>query len=278
TGLLGAILAENSAAAVPPALVETALQTTVLAAAGRAAAPAVALAEGVLKAMFVSKLKVATGVLLALGVLVLAARVWTHPARGERPAEDFARADTPAAQEQAEPTSPQPAKADEAKTMTVSGRVLDPDGKPLSGAAVAVTARQGLFLCSWEGWAAHRNEVLGQGVSDAEGRFRLVVPHTDPNMTVRNLRVVATASAHGLAWKALDPNAEQAEAEVRLCMPQPVRGRLVGIQGEAAAGVTVHVVRVTRKPGMGEREDDVALRPPAALKLTATTDDKGEFV
>jgi hypothetical protein len=202
-----------------------------------------------------------------------------HPARGERPSAELVGTNPVALQEQAQPAAPAPpAKADDTSRMTVSGRVLDPDGKPLAGAAVAVTARQGLFLCSWEGWAAHRNEVLGQGVSDADGRFRLVVPRTDPNMTVRNLRVVATTAAYGLAWKALDPNAEQAEAEVRLSAPQSVRGRLVGIQGEPAAGVTVHVVRVTRKPGVGEREDDAALRPPAALKLTATTDDKGEFV
>jgi RNA polymerase sigma factor (sigma-70 family) len=278
-GLFAALLAERAAAAVPAALVRATIRTTVLAAAGQALAPAAALAEGVLKAMFVTRLKIATALLLAFGALLVAAGVWAHQARGERPRDEIARTDVAAAQEEGEPASPAaPAKAGDAKTMTVSGRVVDPDGKPLAGAVVAVTARQGLFLCSWEGWAAYRNEVLGQGVSDGDGRFRLEVPRTDPNMTVRNLRAVATAEACGLGWKALDPNAEQAEVELRLSAAQPVRGRLVGIQGEPVAGVTVHVVRVTRKPGTGEREDDAALRPPEALKLTATTDDKGEFV
>jgi hypothetical protein len=154
---------------------------------------------------------------------------------------------------------------------------LDAEGKPFAGAGLAVTARQGVLLSSWEGWATLRNEVLAQARSDADGRFRLVVPRTDPNMTVRHIRVVATAAGHGLGWKAIDPNAEKSEADIRLTAVQPVRGRLVGIQGEAAAGVTVHVVRITRKPGKGESEGDAALRPPESLKLHAATDDKGEF-
>src|SRR5262249_40844248 len=156
--------------------------------------------------------------------VLLGANVWRHSARGERPSDELLAANPVALQDQGEPAPAAPPAQAEGKTMTVSGRVLDPEGKPLAGAAVAVTARQGLFLCSWEGWAAHRNEVLGQGVSDPDGCFRLVVPRTDPNMTVRNLRVVATGASYGLGWKALDPNAEQAEAEVRLSAPQAVRG------------------------------------------------------
>src|SRR5262249_2627314 len=157
-----------------------------------------------------------TGLLLALATVLLGANAWMHPARGERPSNELLAGDLVALQEQGEPAPATPPGQAEGNKMAVSGRVRDPDGKPPPGAAVAVTARKGLFLCSWEGWAAHRNEVLGQGLTDAEGRFRLVVPRTDPNMTVRNLRVVATAATFGLAWKAIDPNAEQAEAEVRL--------------------------------------------------------------
>src|SRR5262245_4809911 len=103
TGLLGAALAEQAAPAVPPALVETGVQTIVLAAAGAAGRPAVtALAEGVLKAMFVTRMKIATLALLALGTVLLAAGLCAHPARAERPAEEPA----PKAQPVPEPKKP----------------------------------------------------------------------------------------------------------------------------------------------------------------------------
>jgi RNA polymerase sigma factor (sigma-70 family) len=277
-GLLAAVLAEHAAAAVPAALTRAAVQLTVLAAAGEVLAPAACLAEGVLKAMFVTKLKVATALLLALGTFLLAAGVWAHQARAQSPAEEPTRTDPPAAaQEQAKPEPKEPAKP-EAGTMTVSGRVLDSDGKPLAGAQVALCGRQGVLLSSWQGWASFRNEVLGQTKSDKDGGYRLSVPRADPLMTVRFVRVVATAPGCGLAWKALDPDAERAEAELRLAPVQRVSGHIVGLQGEDAAGVTIHAVRVTRKPEKGEREDDGILRPPGGLAVSATTDAKGNFV
>jgi hypothetical protein len=97
-------------------------------------------------------------------------------------------------------------------------------------------------------------------------------------MNVRIVRVVAMKRGAGLAWKALDPETKEASVELRLTPVQPVRGRIVGIQGEPAAGLKIHVARITRKPEKDEREDDAAIRPPAALPLAATTDKKGEFV
>jgi RNA polymerase sigma factor (sigma-70 family) len=73
----GAALAAGAAsAAVPATLVTSTVQTAALFAAGKAAAAsakAACLAEGVLKAMLVTKLKVATVVVLALGVVGLGA-------------------------------------------------------------------------------------------------------------------------------------------------------------------------------------------------------------
>ncbi|HZY85940.1 MAG TPA: RNA polymerase sigma factor, partial [Gemmataceae bacterium] len=66
-GLLATALSQNAAPAVPPALAAA----TLSAAASLAVAPQVAaLTEGVLKAMLVSKCKVATAVLLAVGVVM----------------------------------------------------------------------------------------------------------------------------------------------------------------------------------------------------------------
>jgi RNA polymerase sigma factor (sigma-70 family) len=66
-GLLATALSQNAAPAVPPALTAA----TVSAAGSAAVSPQVAaLAEGVLRAMLVSKCKVATAVLLAVGVVL----------------------------------------------------------------------------------------------------------------------------------------------------------------------------------------------------------------
>jgi hypothetical protein len=127
-------------------------------------------------------------------------------------------------------------------------------------------------------WAFYRNEVLGKVRTDKDGKYRVRFPRPDAHLTTRAVRVVATAPNYGLAWKALKPDAEQAEADLRLAPVQRVSGHIVGLQGEGAAGVTIHVARITRKPAPGERDEDAALRPPAGLPLSATTDANGNFV
>jgi RNA polymerase sigma factor (sigma-70 family) len=274
-------------AAVPVTLAAAATRAALLTAgrgvAGGLISPGLeALAAGGAKAAGASKLRLATAALLAAGLLVLGGgSALTHRAQAQLPPAE-ASAEPPAAapasvKEKGPPAPKEPVKS-EAPTMTVSGRVLDPEGKPLSGARVAVCGRQGMLLNSWQGWASYRKEVLGQTKTDAEGNYRLSVPRTDPQMTTRFVRVVATADGHGLAWRALDPDADQAEAELRLTPVRRVSGRIVGLQGEGAAGVTIHAVRLTRPRQNGERDDDGAFRPPADLPLSATTDDKGNFV
>jgi RNA polymerase sigma factor (sigma-70 family) len=273
-GLLAAVLAERAAAAaVPRGLVHAAVQTTVLAAAGKALAPAASLAEGVLKAMFVAKVKIAILVLLTLGALFFAAGVWayqTHPS-AERGTGNTEPCDAPRSESRA-PGS------EDAKKMTVTGRVLDPEGKPVAGAQVTVCVREGMVLSTGQGWASFRNEVLGQVKSDKEGTYRLTVPRANPLMTFCSVRVVAVAANYGLAFKAVEPVAEETEAELRLTTVQRVTGHIVGLQGEDAAGVKIHVGRMKRAPDKGERDDDTYFRPPADLPVSATTDDKGNFV
>src|SRR5262249_25246700 len=159
-----------------------------------AAAPAAALAEGVLKAMFVTRLKVATAVLLALGTLLVAAGVWAHQPRAEAPAAE------PAATAASDPKDPP--KPDGPVT---GGRRRAPgaDGKPQAEARVMVWARCGLIMSTGEWWASYRNEVLGQATTDKDGQYRLTVPRTDPHINVRAVRLVVTAPGHGMAWKAL---------------------------------------------------------------------------
>ena len=67
--------------------------------------------------------------------------------------------------------------------MTVAGRVLDPDGKPVKGAVVDLVARP---RSPWVGASDEidQHTLLGQGQSDGDGRFQLdVAPHrVDPRL------------------------------------------------------------------------------------------------
>jgi RNA polymerase sigma factor (sigma-70 family) len=91
-GLPAGLLAGPAGAAVPPALAETTWKAALAAAAGRPAAGAVAprvaaLTEGVLRAMFLTKLKTAL-IVAAAGVLLLGGGIaGTRYALGDRPGE-----------------------------------------------------------------------------------------------------------------------------------------------------------------------------------------------
>src|SRR5438270_6534339 len=92
-GALAAMLSRYEAsAAVPPAVASSTIQAAGLYAAGQAAAggvsvKAVALAEGVLKAMLLAKLKTAAAVLVLVAVLGAAATALTQRVLAERPAD-----------------------------------------------------------------------------------------------------------------------------------------------------------------------------------------------
>jgi hypothetical protein len=91
-GTLAAVLAQKAAsAAVPPSVVSSSIKAGALFAVGQTAAPgvlsvkAVALAEGVLKTMLLSKLKIATAVLAAVAFLVAGAAALPPHAPGAGP-------------------------------------------------------------------------------------------------------------------------------------------------------------------------------------------------
>jgi RNA polymerase sigma factor (sigma-70 family) len=91
-GSLAVVLAQHAASAgVPASVVSSTIKAVTLVAAGPAAgagaisAQVAALTEGVLKAMLLTKLKIAAVVLLAVGVFGLGAGVLTHRAQAEKP-------------------------------------------------------------------------------------------------------------------------------------------------------------------------------------------------
>jgi RNA polymerase sigma factor (sigma-70 family) len=95
-GLVAALTESVSAASVPPALLQATVQAAVLgtaaraAAAGAVAAPVAALAQGVARTMFLSKLKIAALVILVLGLLGTGAGIASYQIWGRTPSVAFA--------------------------------------------------------------------------------------------------------------------------------------------------------------------------------------------
>jgi serpin B len=121
---LSALLAETASAAVPSALLVTTLKEALgYAAAGVASPAAVSLAEGALRAMFMTKLKI-TATLLSAVVALGAGAGWFWPrVHAEPPTPDTRSVVTEVPRSEVEPTPPKPdpAKAKEDRPALVEG-------------------------------------------------------------------------------------------------------------------------------------------------------------
>ncbi len=273
--LLAAGLASGARAAVPGPLTDVAVKAGLLTAAGQAATGVVSvraatLADHAVRALTASKIKTVgalllAAVLLGAGTGMLASGPPAVPAAAQEPPK-----------ERPPVAGAGPARQDEAR-MTVSGRVLDADGKPFATADVAVMAAPKV---------AHRGgdlssggaRVLGRGQTDADGHFTLEVPRTSSGR-YRSVTAVAAGAGHGIGWQDLNPDAEKPAAEIRLAREQAIEGRFVDLQGQPAAGVAVRVYFVGRQVPEGFK----GVHAPAELgdlpfwPKATTTDKDGRF-
>jgi RNA polymerase sigma factor (sigma-70 family) len=271
---LAALLAAGAGgAAVSPALATGTTRAALLVAAGRAAAlPAAvtSLMTDVLRGLASGQRKAAGAALLALALMAATAGLFAGraPAGGAdapRPGVDAPRSDP--------------------REMTVTGRVLDPEGRPLAGARVAVLA--GVQRLRRNIGVSRERAVLGRGKADDEGRFSLVVPRTS---SARNwgVDVLAGREGYGLAWQSFDPDAGRPEVSVRLSREQVIRGRLSDLQGQPAARVKLRVAHVWLVPAPARAPRDDFLRSDdldlgdlpgdlPAWPAPVTTDEQGRF-
>jgi RNA polymerase sigma factor (sigma-70 family) len=264
---LPAVLPTAGSAGVPPALVETAVRLVTLSPGHLAALSSSRLAAGVLRGMTLAKLQGAAAVLAAVILTVGAfALARPDPSLALRAGEDsVAGASGLSGTSPARGGGESAAAAEEPGTMTVSGRVLDTAGKPVAGAEVALVAN------GWD-FAAQGYSVLKKGSADGDGRFSL----TGPRFSSGAGLVLAARPGYGLAQRALDPEADRQEATLTLPPEQPLRGRLLDLQGQPAGGVVVWVMRI------GARDDpslslwEPADRPPLWPE-SARSDPEGRF-
>lgn len=237
--LAAPVLIESTATAgVPPLLAANTVRAG-LALASRqaigtlASASVVALAEGGGQALGTSKVKWALAVLLA--VSVAAGGVLTQQTLATR-----SSATQPAAPPAAPPAKRQPQAVIEEKgeTVTVSGRVLDPEGKPFAGAKI-------YLIGSGDRPRKHRVRA----VSGLDGRFHFTFSKTE-YFEVGWIReraemwrwcdIVAAAPGYSPVNMYL-PNIKN-ELSLRLVEDVRIDGRVRDLEGRPVEGAEVRVI------------------------------------
>jgi RNA polymerase sigma factor (sigma-70 family) len=279
--LLALVLTEGASnGAIPPPLPAAALRSSTSTISpgeigSQASASVAELANGVLRGMKGTKLKIATSLALAASLVVTSASAVTRhvlASGGETAAAGTEDENKP----REKGRSHAAINPEDRDQMTVSGRVLDPEGKPIARAQVAIMTHRIRQLQE----AGPVSERLGLANTDAEGRFRLSVRRASA-ATDYGAYVVVAAAKFGLGWQSLPRDAHEFEATVRLYPEQALRGRLVDLQGQPAAKVRVYLAYVGRKDGR-EEGDSVGFtnlpEPAAPWPAPVTTDERGHFV
>ncbi|SIN70423.1 RNA polymerase sigma factor, sigma-70 family [Singulisphaera sp. GP187] len=297
--LTAALAPRSASASVSPLLCSTTTQAATAfafaarhAASGACSASATTLAQEVLRTMLLHTLRLtALSLLLVAAVATGAGLLLTHGlAVGEEPVKPLASpaaSDAPRVVDRPHPV--EKAEAPAPGRMTVTGHVLDLQGKPTANAQVDII---GAPRAPESGIDVEKNAyiLLGKGATDGEGRFHIEVPRT-ASAHFQDVYALAGARVPGTGFGSLklDPDAEHPAAEIRLRPEQVIRGRLVDVNGQPAAGVEVRLSGVYNAspnaagdhfeipgPGQGYTWSDlfVALRAiPSAVK----TDAEGRF-
>jgi RNA polymerase sigma factor (sigma-70 family) len=284
--LAAVALSRDAASAAVPALLAPSTVRAAQAFANGAALPAhlAALVNGGLRTMFLSKIKIATGILVATGLVAAACGLGPSFAANED------------AKPQEVSVKPQAAQdTDEHKnTIPCTGRVIDPEGRPVARAKV-IYARALL---------ARREAQLPQSpplaTSDAEGRFQFPVATTGYQSDEEKQNwlagtIIATAPGHAPGWVSVHKADMLKNVTVKLVKDVPITGRVVDLQGKPIAGVTVRVRSLaandtedlklwvealqTKKEIWGEHYPRITLDAILPnLTRSATTDADGKFL
>ena len=130
------------------------------------------------------------------------------------------------------------------RPTTVSGQIILPDGKPAAGAHVAAIAKR--IQLGRAGDRLPQSEVLAEGTADDHGNYHLSFKNVDPK-THPYANLIARSEGYAIAWQRFSLDGTSLEASLTLTAEEPVRGRLVGIEGQPAAGVRLVVQSVSAK-------------------------------
>ncbi len=126
-----------------------------------------------------------------------------------------------------------PTKERELEEIEVSGRVVDPDGKPVDGAAILLPYRD----------AASNLVPTELGKTDAEGKFQVKVKF---KLKLINDRRCLVARAEGFAPDWIPLNEINNKPVTLRLVPDDVtvRGRVIDLQGKPVTNTIVHIERI----------------------------------
>ncbi len=243
-GLTGAALGLASSPGPAPAAVPEAWARSAVATAtgGSPSALAAALSRAITKGMLMGKLKIATTAALAASALLLAGVVAApgrpDPAKVARP--------TPAAREAPQQAAPE---AEPGSEVTVSGRVVDPSGKPVAGATIRLD-----YYVYFD--ADPPGSPIPKATSGPDGRFSLRSSRAPfdalaEGKAKRATRILASAPGFGPAWASPGSRSDALrEVTLRLSPDDvPVLGRVVDLEGRPVAGATIRTTTAWVPPG-----------------------------
>jgi RNA polymerase sigma factor (sigma-70 family) len=211
-------------------------EAAVAAATGGASSAAATLAQTVLRRILMTKLTIVAAATLAMTAIVSAEVFFSTAQPDDRKPEMKAVATSSSLAAIGEQV---PRKATPSALIEVHGRVVDPDGKPVSGATVRTA-----FL-------DREIEPAPEATSGPDGRFFLRVPPSLRNWALLRRDamfpwVVASASGFGPGWASAvrEPGA-LGEVAIRLVADgPPIEGRIVDLEGRPVAGARVKAERV----------------------------------
>jgi RNA polymerase sigma factor (sigma-70 family) len=265
--LAGLLAAGAGVTAVSPTM--AAATARLVAAGNQVAVPArvASLTAAGLRAVAAVRRKAVGAALLAATLIALGAGLayqGSAPAAGEPP-----RADA---------NAPKGAATAEKNESTVAGRVVDADGKPVSGAVVTLVGMPKSRNTVASGWLEHK--ALARGTAGADGRFRLTLAD-ETRAKYQGVYAVAGKEGHGMTWEQVPVTVEGAETVLRLPPEKVLRGRVLDLQGVPIAGADVSVEWVgtiaAKQPG-GVGLGKLAAGDFPAWPEPKTTDKDGKFV
>jgi beta-lactamase regulating signal transducer with metallopeptidase domain/protocatechuate 3,4-dioxygenase beta subunit len=197
-----------------------------------------------------------------------------------------------------EPGQPEPRDSKQPEIVSHNGRlrlaarVLDPNGKPVAGASVAIHALLGRNVIG----RGFDSRQLGSVTTDSLGRFEYSADLKSlPNFkggSPKSAAVVyvATMTGFGLAISQYSNLSKVPPADLKLVPDEPVRGRVLNLEGRPVAGARVDVTtlhmdtelltKLQQMESKGIREifavrGTIANSP--AMLPSATTDADGRF-
>jgi RNA polymerase sigma factor (sigma-70 family) len=240
--LTAATLAAQPTSALPPVLVSSTLKAALREEmAGLVSAPVAELVKSAASKSIRSKI----AALLALAAGVVAVGAVSRAALRHEP--PMPGSDPPHAE------APQSAAQKPTDAMTVRGRVLGPDGKPVRGARLYWPRALKNEPRSSED--VESIDIAERAKSDADGRFRFELPRSDIHAGwLKNVSLIAVADGYGVDGVELPREEPAPEVTLRLVKDQPIEGRVISTEGKPVAGVNVRIMGVgkTRQ----ERLDD----------------------